>query len=258
DDLSETWAQEAAPYALGEGGWMMGRLTDLQGRFNLNRLADPAPERDDGEGPRFTPAQEQFIRLLQSLDNVPVDQQQAIAITESISDWLDVDANARLEGAEDSAYFAREPAYRAANAPMASVSELQAVANMTPEIYAALASLVTVWPTSPQPLNVHTAPLALLRSINADGVLEPLDLSDTQQLVEYRQLAGFADMDDFFLQAALDADALPGIRPLLGESSSWFMLAATVEVADRQMRLYSVLQRRGRSISASVRASGSL
>src|SRR5210317_1876230 len=38
DDLVEIWAQTPAPYALDEGGWMVGCLRDLQGRFNLNAL----------------------------------------------------------------------------------------------------------------------------------------------------------------------------------------------------------------------------
>ncbi len=53
DDLGEIWAQPPAPYALDEGGWLVGSLTDLQGRFNLNALA----ARSQGEGAaRFTPA----------------------------------------------------------------------------------------------------------------------------------------------------------------------------------------------------------
>src|SRR6056297_977595 len=38
DDLREIWAQPSAPYALDEGGWLLGELEDLQGRFNLNNL----------------------------------------------------------------------------------------------------------------------------------------------------------------------------------------------------------------------------
>ncbi len=54
-----------------------------------------------------------------------------------------------MEGAEDEYYAAQTPAYRAANRPMSSVSELRAVAHMTPEIYRALLPWVTVWPQEP-------------------------------------------------------------------------------------------------------------
>ncbi len=78
-------------------------------------------------------------------------EQDAILITESVSDWLDADANPSLDGAEDEYYAAQAPAYRAANRAMSSVSELRAVANMTPEIYQALLPWVTVWPQEPTP-----------------------------------------------------------------------------------------------------------
>src|SRR5690606_2843760 len=121
----------------------------------------------------FTAEQEQFIRLLQALGDPAISEQEAIAITESISDWLDADFEPSESGAEDDYYFDQTPAYRAANRPMASVSELRAVAYVTPAIYRALQPYVTVWPQEPEPgsLNIHTAPAMVLRSLNIDGDL---------------------------------------------------------------------------------------
>jgi hypothetical protein len=48
------------------------------------------------------------------------------------------------------------------------------------------------------------------------------------------------------------------VQSLLGEASTCFLLEAQVEVADRNMRLYSVLERKQRSVTALVRAAGSL
>jgi type II secretory pathway component PulK len=48
------------------------------------------------------------------------------------------------------------------------------------------------------------------------------------------------------------------VKSLLGQHSSYFLLQAEVEVADRKMRLYSVLKRSARQVSTIVRASGSL
>ncbi len=257
DDLTEIWAQQASPYPLDEGGWLMGGLSDLQGRFNLNSLL-PAQRAEGEEGPRFTPAQELFIRLLQALDGVAVDLLQAQQITESVGDWIDPDNVPLPLGAEDDYYFSLSPAYRAPNQSMASVSELRAVANMTPEIYLALEPLVTVWPRAPGTINIHTAPLAVLRSINSDGVLEPLSPADGQSLADYRRDIGFVDLDDLFAQPVFDDSPRDGVRGLLGESSSWFLLSATAEVAERRSHLYSVLQRSGRSVSAVSRVAGSL
>ncbi len=262
DDLGEIWAQPTAPYALDEGGWLAGGLTDLAGRFNLNSLVAPAREGDSaGEGAaRFTAAQAQFIRLLQTLEEPQVGQQEAILITESIGDWLDPDGNPSPDGAEDDYYFGRSPAYRTANRPMASVSELLAVAYVTPEIYAALRDLVTVWPQTPGPINIHTAPEPVLRSINADDDLGPLSGSDGQALLAQREEFGFANVEEFLSHPVFDQsrEKMEKVRTLLGEASTCFLLEAQVEVADRNMRLYSVLERRQRSVNALVRANGSL
>ena len=44
------------------------------------------------------------------------------------------------------------------------------------------------------------------------------------------------------------------VKSLLGESSSYFLLDAKVEVADRNLRLYSVLERKQRQVRAIARA----
>lgn len=259
DDLGEIWAQQTERYPLEDGVWLQGRLEDLQGRFNLNSLATGSAGSEDG-APRFTAAQAQFIRLLQSLGEPQVSELEAIAITESVGDWLDPDMVPAPQGAEDDYYFVQEPAYRTANRPMASVSELQAVANVTPEIYRALAPLVTVWPDSPGALNIHTAPAAVLRSINADDDLQPLSQAEGEALVERRRETGFLDVEDFLASPAFEGKAqrMEQTRALLGQASSYFLLTAEVEVADRNMRLYSVLQREGRQVNALARAAGSL
>jgi general secretion pathway protein K len=48
------------------------------------------------------------------------------------------------------------------------------------------------------------------------------------------------------------------MRGLLGERSSYFLMRAEAQVAERRMRLYSVLERRNRRVTAVARASGSL
>jgi general secretion pathway protein K len=251
DDLTEIWAQEATPYALDEGGWLVGSLVDLQGRFNLNGLAaQPA----DGEGSaRYSAEQQFFIRLLQSLEGVELSEYEAIAVTEAVADWLDEDDEPRLNGAESPAYSAREPAYRPGNRPMASVSELRMVANVTPVLFRALAPLVTVWPRESAPLNIHTAAPQLLRALNVDGNLQPLSAADAQQLLQLREESGFADRDDFLAQPVFAEAPLDKLARLLGESSSYFLLDARVEIADREQRLYSVLRRESRQVTVLAR-----
>jgi general secretion pathway protein K len=261
DDLKELWAEKAPDYPLDDIGWMRGSLEDLQGRFNLNALARPAPKGDEtGTTPQLTAPQEQFVRLLQALEEPAVSEQEARAITESISDWLDSDTNPSANGAEDDYYYGQTPSYRAANRPMASVSELRAVAYMTPEIYQALRPWVTVWPQTPTKLNIHTAPPMVLRTLNADKDLSPLSADEGQSLADYRDEIGFRDKNDFLDNPVFEGrrDKMTAIRDQLGESTEYFLLDATAEVADRNMRLYSVLHRYKRQVETIVRAGGSL
>lgn len=275
DDLTEVWAQQSTPYALDDGGWLVGNLQDLQGRFNLNSLLSDGgsdggqrgpdgggtqPEAEAGQptsaGPRFNPAQQQFIRLLQTLEEPQLSEIEAIQITESVRDWLDADSQVSPAGAEDDFYYGRTPAHRAANRAMSSVSELRAVANVTPEIYCALLPMVTVWPQTPATLNIHTASAAVLRSINDDGDLSPLSAADAEALVAQRTEPGFAELGEFLSHPALEGKELAGLTALLGETTAYFLLSATVEVADRSTRLYSVLERNQRQITALSRHSG--
>ncbi|MEH6580469.1 MAG: type II secretion system minor pseudopilin GspK [Halioglobus sp.] len=256
DDLEELWAQPPTPYTLDEGGWLQGGLEDLQGRFNLNQLVGQRNSENGGES--YTSAQQQFIRLLQALPELQLSEYEAAIITRSIGDWLDGDNNTSVNGAEDDYYSSQTPSYRTANRPMSSVTELRAVANVTLEIYAALSPWVSVWPQSPSTLNIHTAPAMLLRSINEDGNLLPLSDSEAEALVQQRTDTGFIDVADFLAQPVFEGKNMGAVATLLGEESGYFLLAAEAEVAQRRVRLYSVLERRGRTINTLARASGSL
>jgi general secretion pathway protein K len=100
----------------------------------------------------------------------------------------------------------------------------------------------------------------VLRSINADDDLSPLSADEGQALVELRETTGFADLEDFLNSPVFTGkqEQMSGVKTLLGQASSYFLLDAEVEVAGRNMHLYSVLERSGRSVSALARASGSL
>ena len=255
DDLREIWAQPAAPYALDEGGWLMGELEDLQGRFNLNMLAAEGPAGNSGAQPESTAGQRFFMRLLVALE---VDPAEAMRITDAIGDWLDADREPRMNGAEDDYYAVQSPAYRVANRPPASVSELRAIAYVTPELFERLQPLVAVWPQTPVPMNIHTMPVTLLQAIGSDNGLQPLALAAAAGLAQERAEIGFSSVEDLLATPALSGADSAELAGLLGESSSWFLLSARVEIAGREQRLYSVLHRDNRQVATVVRASGSL
>ena len=257
DDLSEVWSRESQAYPLDEGGWLQGKLEDLQGRFHLNSL-DTTP----AQGQRFSAAQEQFIRLLQTFSELEVSQQDAMLITTAVLDWMDGDTEPRDLGAEDLYYFSATPPYRAANRRFASVSELRAVANMSPDLYLALEPFLSVWPDTGErlKLNVNTAPAQVLRSLNSPGDYQPLSEVEGEMLLELRGRGenGFESMEAFLNSPPMAERKLAEeLRQNLGLGSDYFLFSGETDIAGRITRLYSVLHR-GQQVRALVRSSGSL
>ena len=297
DHLGELWAQPATPYPLDAGGWMTGQLTDLQGRINLNMLvSEPATQsppsggegvRDGGsesasagvesepvsqsrqqnesvdqvsgdEAGRWTPTQKLLIRLLQALNEASLPLDEAMALTEAISDFIDPDTNRRRDGAEANEYRYADFPYLPANRALASVSELRSVRGMTPEIYEALAPLVTVWPERNTRLNILTAPLPVLRTLNADDQWAPLPVIDAERWVESRREGGIAQVADLLADPILAGRPSAELESLLDIRSDWFLLDASVELLDRQRHLFTVLHREIDMAVAVFRSEGEL
>jgi general secretion pathway protein K len=111
DTLEEDWSTQP-PVSFVEGGSIVGRLIDLQGRFNLNNLVQQ-------NGAVDAKALVFYKRLLRRLD---LDERLADALV----DWIDPDINVRFpDGAEDETYLLVDPPYRTANRPLVDSSELR-------------------------------------------------------------------------------------------------------------------------------------
>ena len=129
---------------------------------------------------------------------------------------------------------------------------------MTPEIYNALAPFVSVWPPGGSLLNIHTAPTVVLRSLNVDDRLDPLSANEAGRLDELRAAGELVDIDALLSEPVFSGGAIEGLRGRLGESSSWFLLTAQVELAGREQHLVSVLERDGQIIRSRYRSLGEL
>lgn len=200
DSLEEIWAQEAQPFPTDEG-YVVARLEDAQGRFNLNMLAAKVQttKTDLQDWERFTASQKHFIRLLQTfeLEEGPIDTPTAVGITEAIIDWLDQDDNPTgFNGAERDYYAQLEPPMTIANRRMVSVSELLVVKGITPELYQALLPLVIALPEQAK-LNVNTMPLKLIQSLGRENDFLPMSEEDAQTVVEERGVSGYESPAEF-------------------------------------------------------------
>lgn len=288
DHLGELWAQPATPYPLDTGGEMRGKIEDLQGRFNLNLLLDAASAggngnassdddaatgADDAEAAdalappnetqaateRWAPGQKVLIRLLQALDEEALSLEEAMALTEAISDFIDTDAEKRKNGAEAEDYRYADFPYLPANRALASVSELRAVRGMTSGVYEALRPWVTVWPGTSAKINILSAPMPVLRSLNADDQWEPLPVKEVERLVAMRAEGEIRSVEDLLSDPTFEGQAVTELQTLLDVRSRWFLLDASVELVSRERHLFSVLHRAATgSVSAVFRSEGEL
>ena len=194
DSLDDDWAQSIPPIPIDELAVIQGCIVDLQGRFNLNNLVN-------AEGVASPAHVEQLVRLLARL-GIAVEKAQAIV------DWVDADVNATVpDGAEDDFYTGLDPAYRAANAPFAAVSELKLVKGFWPSIdeeredYELLLPHLAALPARPdgQPttVNVNTATPEVLASLGDEVAPLAADLSrwDTLAYEDYPECEDLFDLE---------------------------------------------------------------
>ncbi len=220
DMLEEDWAMALPPISV-EGGFVDGRISDLQGRFNVNNLVD---EKGPSEADR-----DYFTRLLLGLE---LD----IALVNALIDWIDPDIEARYpDGAEDDTYLLNYPPYRTANRPLISVSELGLVKGFSAEVLAVLEPHITALPEKTA-INVNTASARVLLALN-----ENLSDADVDSLISDRGEDGYADKAAFMAH-----DALAGLEVAvaIGTGSDWFGLQTDVTIGRGHARLESVLLRK--------------
>ncbi len=222
DHLAEAWAQPIPPLPV-DGGSVRGQLADLQGRFNLNNLVNVQGQADELNIARFE-------RLLEEVKASP-------RWARIMADWIDADTVPGFpEGAEDGTYLSQSPPYRAANAPVTSITELLALPGMTVEEFVRIQPWVAALPVGTR-INVCTAPAPVLLALSAGRT----DFSDAQALTANRGDGCFPTLDD--LRATLPADEFTQLQPALAETSNWFRLVSTVAIGTSELTLYSLIAR---------------
>ncbi len=242
DTLAEDWAQRLPPYDV-DGGQIEGSLEDMQGRFNLNNLADPKTGGVNKE------AVDQFSRLLQL---VGLETKWAGLA----ADWVDADLDPSFpDGAEDSVYTAQTPPYLPPNGPITSASELLALPGFGLERFRRLEPFVAALPIGTT-VNLCTAPGEVIDSF---GVGFRQFSVDPVQLANSRKKKCFPSMIDF--QAALppaDWLRIDAIKPpVIGEATNYFRMTAVVTIGTAEFTLYSLLYRDTAQVRPVLRSWGS-
>ena len=214
DHLQESWAYELPPLPI-DGGYINGKLQDLQGRFNLNSVLDPLQA-------------ERFIRLCQAIDVEP-------DFIPALQDWIDGNTEVRVDGAEDESYTLMNPPYRTANRYLADTSELLLVKGVSVEDYNILTFYTSALPGG-SGINVNTASPLLLQSLTYD-----LTPADVEMIIALRTNKPYQDIDVFVEEKTFAGKEIS--EDHLTVSSQYFLLTANVMLGDVPLTLQSVLYR---------------
>jgi general secretion pathway protein K len=221
DHLGEDWAIELPPLPV-EGGYIQGKLTDLQSCFNLNSLLDDSADKPSAR-----------TRLERLLSNLGIDAGHAQAII----DWLDDDLQTTIpDGAEDVYYMNLDRPYRTANTPMMSVSELRLIKGFEdPKVYASLLPHVCAFGVTAS-ININTATAEVLRSL-ADGITE----TDAASIIEQRNESAFKNINE--LTSFNELGKKITSTESLSVDTEYFMLQTESTIGQVRVITYSIIKR---------------
>jgi general secretion pathway protein K len=241
DGFSDLWAVEIPPLPV-EGGLVTGRVTDLQGLFNINSIYKGGKQ-DPTAFPRF----QNLLRYFE------LDPQ----LAEAVIDWMDPDVNVRgTYGAEDDFYAGLDKPYRPANAPFASVSELRMVRGFNVKQFDLLSNFLTALPAA-TPINVNTAPMEIHLAIGVEPARaemldqnpdkDPEQAADRQDPQQQQQRRNAQRMISEFETVQEYANAAGGLNPGqqkdLDVKSSYFLFEGEARIDRGYCLLKSILYR---------------
>jgi general secretion pathway protein K len=228
--LEGDWNRVVRRIELPGPGDAEGAVSDGGNCFNLNSLGQ-------GNDPTALTSRPTGIAQFTALMNIAgVPGPQARGIAESAADWVDSNHEPGPLGAEDSAYSGLDEPYRTGNTLFAEVSELRAVAGVSPEIYARLRPLLCALPaTDLSPINVNTllpdqAPLVAMLSPGG------ISLGSARSAIAQRPARGWKNSADFWATRALaGATVTPEARGQVLVDTRWFVIDLKVSYGGSEL-----------------------
>ena len=224
DHYLEDWAiEQTFPF---EGGALKGKLTDLQGCFNINSLfVNNAVN---------ATARTRFQNMLTNKRINP-------GLVDAVIDWLDSDVNTTFpDGAEDGYYMNLASPYRSANQAMLSVSELRLVKGFeNPDVFNSIApGLCAFGVSATLAINVNTAPVEVLLSLSPN-----MTEQQANQIIPSEEQPPYTDVADMISRNNL-TKVITSLDQL-SVSSNYFLLSSEVIIGQSRVQAYSILSRAG-------------
>lgn len=205
DHLAEDWATVIPGLPI-EGGLLSGYLEDEQGKFNINSLV----------GDEL--AVKRFERLCDNLGIEPV-------FLAALQDWIDGDNEVRFPGGIEELYND----YRVANRPLADISELLLIKDVTQEIYELLEPHVTALPADVR-MNLNTMSETVFASLD--------ETADADLFLEERDRDAFESVEGFIERMQLPVEAMG-----LSVETNYFRAHGTVVQGNQTYQMTTLIQR---------------
>ena len=249
--LEGDWNRVVRRIELPGEGEAEGSISDGGNCFNINSLgqgADPAA---------LTPRAAGIAQFAALMNVAGLPGVQARRVAEAAADWVDSDHEPGPYGAEDAAYAGLDEPYRPGNTLFAEVSELRAVAGVTPELYARLRPFLCALPTTDLgPVNVNTlmpdqAPV--LAMLSPGGI----SLGSARAAIAQRPAGGWKSPADFWSTRALKGvgpSAEAGGQVVL--DTRWFALDIKVRYGGSELHETALVDARFAPSRVAVRRWG--
>jgi len=223
DGPGDVWAQLGRgrddPGVTLDRGLGRGRITDLQGRFNINWLANPED----------ILAEQGFVRLTRQL-----------GLTDRVAGQIT--AFLRPGGGGNTRLYARaRPPVLPRGGPVLVLEQLAMIPTLRPRELDILIPHIAALP-SDSLLNVNTASAQVLSSMlpgtNAEGLA---------QVLQARRRMPFLSLDDFMARAAValpDGTIADTDQARFGVGSQWFHVDTTVSLDTRHQTRQTIIHRK--------------
>ena len=185
-----------------------------------------------------------------------VAEEDALALTDAIIDWRDLDSLKRPRGAEEAEYAAAGLRYKPSNAPFQSIEELRQVLGMTPALFVRLAPLITIY-SRQSGINSQLASRDVLRAIpnvtdvQVDEYLKQRELARTnkQPVPVFTPATPFPSFGNGVMTVRAEASS---------EDGATFVREAVVMRLPNPKRSYTFLRWREGTFSAATEQTAAL
>jgi len=212
-------------------------IDDLQGRYNLNNLANP----DLGQ---LGQQRRIFLNLLELLEIGEADQR--LELIGTLVDWLDENDDPDSSGFESNDYQSLDTPYHAADQKLTALGELKFLRGFTDDIIESIRPFVTVLPVDNSRININTTSPEVLASLSSAPVtgLESVTAFLAQRLEEGFQ--GFQGGDiNPALNAVIGASVVrqQPIQNMLQTGSQFYNVQAKVSLGEAVYCMKTLLLR---------------